>query len=361
MRKLVLYILISSVICVSSILIGLYLFYKQKDSDFGTIDKKVNELLDKNISIRDGNKVETTGFFSSDRMKYTLLSGGFDVYALTKESNGYVKSKTTATKIEFKESEGSYVSPKYGEGYLISGGYYRSNYRPSMQKVIDNAYAFLLKGNEKEEKAGYSPNKLTDIKNFPEGFSSKYFEIKKAAHPTDNYFTFNGSGSVYTPSYELSYDQTKEYFYIAENTAAISKFRIIYILISLSLGLLFSAIVLLVLKFINPHSSPHTDILDAKWRNKNDNSVVSIKYKNIGKYPVTILQDNNLKKGCATLKGNNLEIIMPDTEYFYEIINKTNDQIEMIDLINNSSVVFEKLKFKVHSPSETATMSSIEE
>lgn len=361
MRKFFIYFLLLIIISAASIYFGYSYFQKQRDADLVLMNKKLDELFDKNISIRDGEKIEVAGFYSEDRMSYTITSGGYNVYTLTKESNGFVKDEKSAKNIDFKESEGTWVPPSYWDGYLISKGYFRSNYRPTVQTVVDRSFDFLLKGNDKEDEKGYSPNKLTDIKNFPESFNTKYHRLVLTRHPSESYTVYNTAGSVYSSSYEIHYSETKTYYDIKENAPAINKARIYYLLLSLGAGLALCALIFALIKFLNPKTA-HKDILDVKWRNRNDNSIVTLHQKMFGKLSVSILQNGKVQNGTAKIKGNNLEINSKDSEYYFEIVNKEKDMITLYDLVNNNPVVFEKLVFKkaTHDELKTGTNEAVQ-
>ena len=144
-------------------------FYFTKNAinrDHEQLRLRLNELFDGKNSISDGYKMAYDGAFKDgSKMHYSFHSGGFTIYELTKESNGYVKTIISSDDLYYKEAESVYEPPQYYEGYQISGGYSRSNFRPTVQKCFDSAFEYLLKGEENERKISYSPDKLIDIKN----------------------------------------------------------------------------------------------------------------------------------------------------------------------------------------------------
>jgi hypothetical protein len=328
------------------------------------LDAKLNELFDDKISISDGSKMAYEGFFvDNSKMHYAFYSGGFTVYDLTKESGGFVKKITSSGDLYFKEPESVYEPPQYFNGYRMSGGYNRSNYRPSVQKCYDGAYEFLLKGNDTDRKLSYTPNKLTDIKNFPSGFHSDFHFTEQQNHPSEFYFNQTGSGNVYTTSYELNYTEEKSYYAISENVEEIKKATLINLSVGGFTGLFVALIVSFVIKRISPHRGEHYDILNVKWRNISDNSVLTIQPSALGKYPVTFVLENLPLKGSAKIKDNNIEISFPNAEYYYQIENKGLDILELKDLTSNLIVVFERLgtnAFK-HRQSEITKPIGIEE
>lgn len=326
------------------ILLGLLYTKGKINKDKEHLESKLNELFDGKISISDGYKMAYEGaFLDKSKMHYSFYSGGFTIYELTKESDGFVKTITTSGDLNYKEAESVYEPPQYFNGYKISDGYNRSNYRPSVQKCYDGSYEYLLKGDEKDRKLSYTPGKLTDIKNFPSGFYSKYHYTEQQQHPSEFYFSQNGGGKVYTTAYELNYNQEKTYYATSENKDEIRKATITNLSIGGFLGLILAFIIAFTLRRFSPHQGEHHEILNIKWRNITDNSVLTIMPKTLGKYPVTLVADNIPSKGNAKIKGNSIEISFPTAEYYYQIEKKEVDIIELKNLTTNEIIVFEKL------------------
>lgn len=326
------------------IALGLLYTKGKINDDKEHLESKLNELFDGKISISDGYKMAYEGEFSDkSKMHYSFYSGGFTIYELTKESDGFVKTITTSGDLYYKEAESVYEPPQYFDGYRISGGYNRSNYRPSVQKCYDGSYEYLLKGDEKDRKLSYTPDKLTDIKNFPSGFYSKYHYTEQQQHPSEFYYSQNGGGKVYTTAYELNYNQEKTYYATSENKDEIRKATITNTSFGGVIGLILAFIFAFALRRFSPHQGEHHEILNIKWRNVTDNSVLTILPKTLGKYPVTLVSDNIPSKGNAKIKDNNIEISFPTAEYYYQIENKETDIIELKNLTTNDIVTFEKL------------------
>lgn len=328
----------------TGIALGLLYTKGKINDDKEHLASKLNELFDEKISISDGYKMAYEGEFSDkSKMHYSFYSGGFTIYELTKESDGFVKTITTSGDLNYKEAESVYEPPQYYNGYRISGGYSRSNYRPSVQKCYDGSYEYLLKGDEKDRKLSYTPDKLTDIKNFPSGFYSKYHYTEQQQHPSEFYYSQNGGGKVYTTAYELNYNQEKTYYATSENKDEIRKATITNTSTGGIIGLILAFIVAFALRRFSPHQGEHHEILNIKWRNVIDNSVLTILPKTLGKYPVTLVSDNIPSKGNAKIKDNNIEISFPSAEYYYQIENKETDIIELKNLTTNDIITFEKL------------------
>lgn len=350
------------VIGLTGIGIGIgFLYTKGKiNTDKEQLEAKLNELFDGKISISDGYKMAYEGEFTDiSKMHYSFYSGGFKIYELTKESGGFVKSVITSGDLHYKEAESVYEPPQYFDGYRISGGYNRSNYRPSVQNCYDGSYEFLLKGNEKDRKLSYTPDKLTDIKNFPIGFYTEYHYTEQQLHPSELYLSQNGGGKVYTTAYELNYNQEKTYYTIAENVEKIRKAKIINFSIGGVMGLIFAFIIAFTLRRFSPHQGEYHEILNIKWRNISDNSVLTILPKTLGKYPVTLVSDNIPSKGNAKIKDSNIEISFPTAEYYYQIEKKEKDILELRNLTSNQIIFFEKLgsnAFKIRQDKSEAVV-----
>jgi hypothetical protein len=330
----------------TGIVILLSLFYTNGEinKDKEHLKIKLDQLFDGKISISDGYKTAFDGeFIDVQKMHYYFNNGGFEIYELTKESDGFVKTTTSSGMLIYKEAESEYEPPQYFNGYKISGDYNRSNFRPSVQKCYDASYEYLLKGDEIDKKLSYTPNKLTDIKNFPSGFYSKYHYIEHKNHPSEFYFIQNGSGRVYSTTYELTYGKEKMYYAISENEDEITMITITNLSIGGIIGLILGFFIAFTLRRSSPHQGEHHEILNIKWRNVRDNSVLTILPKSHGRYPVMLVVDNILSKGNAKMKENSLEISFPSAEYYYQIENKEVDIIELKNLITNEIISFEKL------------------
>jgi len=322
-----------------------YLYSEVKiNNDKEQLEVKLNVLFDDKNSISDGSKMAFEGYFTDKaKMHYLFYSGGFTIYELTKESDGFVKTIISSSDLYFKEAESVYEPPQYYEGYRIGGGYNRNNYRPSIQKCYDGAYEYLLKGNEKDRKISYAPDKLIDIKNFPSGFNTEYHNTVQQQHPSEFYISQNGGGKVYTTAYELKFNQEKTYYTISENLDAIKEATIINLSSGGIIGFILAFIFAFILRRLSPHQGEYHEILNIKWRNVSDNSVMTIMPKTLGKYPVIFVSDNIPAKGNAKIKDNNIEISFPTAEYYYQIEEKETNILALKNLTSNQIVFFEKL------------------
>jgi hypothetical protein len=317
-----------------AILVGYLLFSNALKKDEQTLGSRLEELFEGKNAVTDGQKIFMTGELSKNRRNYTLLSGGFIVYELTKESSGFVKIEFTARDLRFKKDE-----------YEYSYGYKIETYRPSVQTCYDRAFEFLVQGNEKDRKYSYSPNKFVDIKNFPQGYSSDFYSIESANHPKEFYQSQTGTGNVYTNVYEVGYSQDVRYFAIIENTEAKNKSLMTYLLSSLAIGLLLSFLAKPLAKSLQPNPEISNSIFGKKWKSINRNFIMSFETGMRGNNKAIVVEEGKIKKGTMkfTDNGKNMNISLADTEYYFQIDKLTDNIIEVLDLASEKTEQFEVL------------------
>lgn len=325
---------IGSTITALAILVGYSLFSNVLKKDEQTLGPRLEELFEGKNAVTDGLKTFMVGALSEDRRNYTRFSGGFIVYELTKESNGFVKKELTAGDLRFKEDE-----------YEYSYGYKVETHRPSIQTCYDRAFEFLLKGNENDRKDSYSPNKFVDIENFPQGYSSDFYSIESASHPKDFYQSYTGTGSVYTNDFEIGYFQDTRYFAIIENKEAKYKCLMAYLLSSLAVGLLLSFLARPLAKSLQPNPEISNSVFGKKWKSINRNFIMSFETGMRGNNKAIVVEEGKIKKGTMefTDNGKNMNISLADTEYYFQIDKLTDNIIEVLDLASEKTEQFEVL------------------
>ncbi len=162
--------------------------------------------------------------------EYSLKLGGFSIYKITKEDNGYVVELTKADDMIYKVGEYEYSDY----------GYSMPTYRPS----VENCYVGALKHLTTENQdSNYVANIYSKIKNFHE-LKSKYFHIVNTAKPTSpnlNNWEETG-GSVYTSQYAVYFNAESWYYEISEYSKDISKNLITNLIIGFVLGLILTVI-----------------------------------------------------------------------------------------------------------------------
>lgn len=303
---------------------------------------KIDQLFQSKNVIADGQKYHISG--ELNKRKYTLFSGGFTIYELSKESGGFVKSKFTAGNIEYKEDE-----------YEYSYGYKIPTYRQTPQRCYDDAFEFLLLGNKDNRKNSYTENTYTEIKDFPMGFYSEFHFIGNIEHPTEFYIrqTLSG-GKVYNSSREVDYLQEKTYYAISNDKDEIQKSLIKYLLIGLAAALTLTFILFLILRFFVPSAGKGNAILNIKWKNIEDNSIITLEPHLFGKSSVTVVENEKVKKGIAKFSenGTQLHISLPDTELFYKIILAEENKLEVENMTTNKVIAFEKLGSNAYKKAE---------
>lgn len=325
---------------------GAYLGYEMANNKIDTYKKYLTEKVDdlflgKDV-IGDGQKMKQQGEFTDDsEMHYQVSYGGFTVYELSKESGGFLKTITSSGNLDFKEPEKTWVSASYYSG----GGYYQNNYRPSVQKCFDNAFEFLLKGNEKERKDSYTPNTMTEIKNFPSGFYGEYHYVEQSMHPSEYYNSEEGTGQVYSSSYELQYSQSKTFYKITANSNKIQEELLIHSGIGGGIGLVLTIILAFVLKSFKPKAGQSSPILKTKWKNIEDNTILTIESKSFRNHSASIVDNNELTKGVAqfTNNGKSLQLTFGDKEFYYKVEKVEQNKLELKNLSNDALSKFEKL------------------
>jgi hypothetical protein len=292
---------------------------------------RVDQLFKSKDVIADGNKMEISGAYS-DR-GFNLVSGGFKIYELSKESGGYIKTILEAGNIKYKQPE-----------YTYTYGYKSSNW-DSPRSCYDAAFEFLLFGNKDSKKDIYTENTLTEIKDFPDGFYSKFFYINNIEHPTESYILQNGTGQVYNSQREVDYYQQKRYYSVIEDDVPVKRSLAIHLAVGLVVAIILTIIIYIILKQLSPTVGKGETILNTKWKNIDSGSIMTIEQKSFGKYSVTILEDEKLKKGDAkfTENGNHLHLSFSETEIYYNILSIGKDKLELENLTSNKIVKFEKL------------------
>lgn len=330
---------IKTIIVLSGIiLIGLSLWISfqkhnskvEKDKD--ELISKIDQLFQAKNVIADGQKVIITG--ELNKREYTLLDGGFTIYELSRESGGFVRSEITAGDIDYKE-----------DNYTYSYGYKMPTYRQSPQRCYDDAFEFLLFGSKDNRKNSYTENTFTEIKDFPRGFYTDLHFIASVSHPTELYIRQNSTGKVYNSSREVHYSQEKTYYAIENNKEAIQKSLTKYLLIGLGIGLLLTFLLFLILRFFIPNNGKGNTILNKKWKNIEDNSIMTLEPQLFGKSSVTFVENEKVKKGIAKFSenGTQLHISLPETELFYKIILTEENKLEVENMTTNAIIAFEKL------------------
>lgn len=330
--------------------LGAFLGYRattaEVDKDLENLNEKINTLFQDKQVITDGQKLALEGLFDNKKRNFSLFSGGFSVYELSKESGGFVKIKWTASNLSFEKDEYE-KDPTWGYSY--------STYRPSVQVCYDNSFELLTKGNEKAGlKLSYTPNKYTEIKDFPAGFYSEYHFVNQTEHPSEGYLESSGTGKVYTPAWSVEYYQTKEYYTIQKNEETIKKGLIKNISIYSIIGLIFAIATAFLFKYILPSAGKSGSIFNKKWKNIDSNSILTIEPKMFGKNKVTLIENDKVKKGIAkiTESGSTIQLSFIDAEYFYKLRHLSTFKLELENLASNSITKFEILGSNAYRKTE---------
>ena len=221
------------IIILSSLLIGYLLFCNNLKQDKIKLESKLNELFANKDAVTDGQNMPIDLSESIDQRDYIYLSGGFKVYELLKESDGFVKKEYMAGSLHYDQDK--YTNFGYG--------YKSDNFRPSPETCYNNAFEVLQKGSQKERKASYSPNKFVDIKNFPVGYVSDFFEIQIGQHPKELYQSIKlYGGGIGTPIWKVNYDQINTYYTIVKREQLVAESLSLYLIGSITIGIFLLAV-----------------------------------------------------------------------------------------------------------------------
>ncbi len=326
--------IIGLIITLIAVSVGYMLFSNVLKKDEKGLASRLDELFEGKSAVTDGQKTFLTGEMTKNRRDFTLLSGGFNAYELIEESGGFVKKEFNAGDLHYNKDE-----------YEYSYGYKYGTYRPNVQRCYDEAFEFLVQGNEKDRKISYSPNKYVDIKNFPQGYSSDFYSIEIANHPKEFYQSSRGTGRVYTPVWEVNYSQVNEYYAIIENKEAKNKAMMTYLLISLGIGLLLSFLAKPLAKSLQPNPEISNSVFGKKWKSVNRNFIMSFETGLRGNNKVIVVEDGKIKKGTMkfTDDGKNMNISLADAEFYFQIDKLTDNVIEVLDLASEKTEQFEVL------------------
>lgn len=307
---------------IASSLIAMYLNSNSIDSDKKEIEKKIEILLQSKNFITDGSKVQITGEMKGN--EYVLSSGGFTVYELYRESNGFVKNEIKAGNIKYKPQE-------YNYSYY---GYSRANSREKPQTCYDDSYKFLLFGSKDEPKTNFVENTFSDLKNFPDAFATKFYVIKHQLHPTESYLEKENNGSVYNNLREVKYSEIKSYYAIKEDKSAITQALITNIFVAIVCSLLLTLGVYFYLKNFHKVNVTDEKILNIQWQNVENKSILTLKPKSLGKIEATIVENNIAKNGIAKLSDDKklLTLTFFGTEFYYKILICENLKLEIQNL-----------------------------
>jgi hypothetical protein len=333
MNKINIIILIfaSFIFCIIGSFWGFKIAKVNISKDLFDLTSKIDQLFQNKDVIQDGHAELLSGIKTNNG--YSLLSGGFTIYRLSKESGGYVKSMLNAGDITWLKPEYD-VHPVYG--------FRTPNYRPEPQNAYSDALRYLLYGTDKEPNNSYTTETFTEIKDFPEGFNSQYYSITQKVHPTESYFKKNNSWTFPYVTYKLEYSENKEFFGITINVEKANSVKYKFSLLGFGIGLIFTFVLYFTISLVSSNSGESKNLLNKKWKNIASNSIMIIEPKIFGKYYVTLVENDKISRGSAKIseKGKSIQLSFIDSEIFYRLKSVNNQKLEMINLANNLVVQF---------------------
>ncbi len=326
--------------------LGGYIGYKTHkdtlDKDFSNLNQRIDELFHGKDVIQDGHSVDLQG--TDNKYGYQLRAGGFIIYKLSKESGGFVKSILSPADIEWLKGKYEYDS----------WGYKSSTYRPDPDEAYKKAFNFLMHGSEKQPNYSYSPEKLTEIKDFPGSFNADYYYINKAEHPTETYFDKKVNWHFTYDTYKLQYDESKEFFGIQLDNDKAHILMLTDSGIGIGSGLLLTIIFYYLFKIFMPDTGLGETIFNKKWKNIENNSIVTIEPKLFGKNEVTLVENEKINRGIAKItdNGQSIHLSFADAEIFYRLKTVSDQKLEMENLASNNIVKFELLGSNAYKQSD---------
>ena len=324
-------------------LIGYFYSEYKVANDLKLLEAKTDEIFEGKTEITDGCRYKLEGLFLDNQKRtYTLLNSftqptGFEIFQLSKADNGFVKSYWTPDNLNYLEDEYS-TDPVYG--------FRTNNYRLSPNECYNRLYDMLTLGNERVGiNKSYTSNKYAALKNFPIGFSSKFFSVSKKSHPIEGYVTFSDKGQAGTPQYSINFIKTKEYFAYEKNLDEIKNFKLVSLTRFSIYGIVLGILITLLLTIIMPSTGKAKQIFNKKWKNIANNIIIEIKPNLLGRIKVTSVMNSKVTKGFAKIsnKGENIQITFHDSEYFYKLISISEYNLDLENLADNLVEKFELL------------------
>ena len=309
------------------------------ENDKKELEKKVELLMQSKNFIADGEKIQIEG--EMDGNEFIISDGGFTIYELYRESNGFVKNQIKAKNIKYKPQE--YTTSFWGYSSSIA--------REKPQTCYDDAYKFLLFGSKDEPKTSFVENTYSDLKNFPDAFASKYFAIKHKIHPIESYFEQEGGGRVYNSSREVKYSSTKSYYAMTEDKAAMTTSLVSKIIIAIICSLLLTLSLYFYLRNFHKINVTDDKMLNIQWQNIDTKSILTLKSKSLKKIEATIVENNIAKNGTAKLSEDKklLTLTFSGTELYYKILLCENSKLEMQNLSDSLISKFQVLGTDAYS------------
>lgn len=326
------------ILCTASSFVGFKIAEGIVSDDLLNLNQRVDDLFAGKDVIQDGHAEVLYG--EDSKNGYTIYSGGFTIYKLSKESGGFVKTKLAAGDITW--TKGKYEITDYG--------YSMPTYRPEPKEAYNRAFSYLLTGTEKEPNNSFIREAFTEIKDFPGSFATQYHDIVQSEHPTEFYETRNGGWQFDYDSYKLKYNERKEFFSFTQDKTKVNSLLTIYSAIGIGCGIILTIILSFLLRIIIPNSGKGESIFNKKWKNIESNAILAIEPKLFGKNSVILIEDDKIKRGIAKItdNGDSIHLSFSDSEIFYRLKTLSAQKLEMVNLASNKLIKFELLGSNAH-------------
>lgn len=280
----------------------------QLKEDKASITGKINDLLNDKDAVIDGQ----TAMLRVDETKrgFTLLSGGFTIYKIKKENDGYTKSTLTPGDITVLK-EGVERS-EYGAYYVYS--------RPEPEQAYYRMFRELVKGDDDEPNPYYSKEAFDDLKNFPTGFSSRFHNITHIPHPVENYVSRTTPWRRTLISYEIGYLEFKQYYSVSENSESVASFKIQVFSVFIGLSAIIGVIISFIVRVKKPDSKIFKRLTNRKWKNLDSKEIVIIDRSIRDSAKLKIIKDNIALNGEMNYsdKDNTLTFVVDGKAFIYK-------------------------------------------
>ncbi len=329
------------VICIS-VLLGYLYTQHQVQNDLDILKTKIDSFFNKSETMTDGALIKVTGSFSNTNNKtfYLDYGGGYKIISITKRSdNNFEKKIITAGNLTYKDD----VLENIGYGYL-------SNYRQSKELCYEQAYYYLLKGDDKEKT--YTPNKYYDLLNFPSDLKSNYHFIY-SKHSKQNVFG-NNTKETGNKFWSITTYTEIENYQVGSHDSDIEDLMITNMILFMVYGIILYLVILVLIKLLFSSKEKDKAMFNKNWKSIQNNSILLINKRMLGKPTVSIIEDGKTKKGIAKItdKRTSLQLSFEDQVYFYKIILLTPMKLELENLITSTILKYELLGSNAYSQSD---------
>ena len=218
---------------------------------------------------------------------------------------------------------------------------YSLNFGDIQANSWDNSFELLTKGTEEAGlNLSYTPNKYTEIKDFPTGYYSKYHSVKQRYLDEPAQL-----GKLSTTACSVEYYHSTGFYTIQKHEEVIEKTLIKNMSLYSIIGLSLAIAIAFLLRYIMPYSGKSESLFNKKWKNIESNSILMIEAKMFGRNKVVLTENDKAKKGIAKIadNGSTIQLSFIDSDYFYKVQHLSLFKLELENLVSNTIVKYEIL------------------